>query len=295
VEKYSKNDKKRVRIFPVVLLFFALIIALLLIDSNLRIVTSEYEIYFPNLPEPFDGFRIVLLADIHDTEFGRENERLISQVNDASPDIIVIAGDILSAYANRRPMEKQLARVETLVSGLKLIAPVYFINGNHEISRLFGRTETLESVLEEHGVRVLKNEYEVLGPDDSNILLIGIDASHSIPALKTKYVTNRRELEGTDFVIMIEHRNDTLQLYSEIGVELILCGHAHGGVIRLPLIGGVIGPDRDLFPEYSDGVYTMGDTKMLVSRGLGKTGIWPRFLNNPQIAVAVLRSDKNIE
>ena len=114
---YSKHNKKRIRVFPVTLLFFALIIALLLFDSNFRIVTTEYELSFSNLPDLFDGFRIVVLADIHDTEFGKDNERLISRVRDADPDIIVIAGDLLNAYFNRRPIEKQLERAIPLING----------------------------------------------------------------------------------------------------------------------------------------------------------------------------------
>jgi len=295
VVKYSKNTKKRVRILPLALLFFALIIALLLIDSNFRIVTTEYEIYFSNLPEPFDGFRIVLLADIHDTQFGKDNDRLISRVNDASPDIIVIAGDLINAYFNHRPIEKQLERAVALVVKLNMIAPVYFVTGNHEISDVFGGSEALESVLEEQGVRVLKSDYETIGSDSSNIILAGIDANKGNLTKKTEFITKLSRDEKGSFILLIEHRNDSLQLCSENGIDLILSGHAHGGVIRLPFIGGVIGPDRDLFPEYSDGVYTLGDTTMLVSRGLGRTAIWPRFLNNPQIAVAVLRSEKNTE
>jgi len=258
-------------------------------------VTTEYEPYYSNLPEAFDGFRIVVLADIHDTEFGRDNKRLISRVNDASPDIIVIAGDILNAYANRRPVEEQLERVETLIIDLTLIAPVYFINGNHEISILIGGPEALESVLGEHGVRVLKDEYVILGADDSNILLIGIDAIRGWRKKQLDLVSGLRETDRSTILIVLEHSNDSLQVYGEIGVDLILCGHAHGGIIRLPFTDGLIGQNRDFLPIYTSGVYTIGDTKMLVSRGLGTTATMPRLLNNPQIAVAVLRSEKNIE
>ena len=296
MENYSKNNKKRVRVFPVILLFFALIITLLFIDSNFRIVSTEYELYYSNLPEPFDGFRIVLLADIHDTEFGKDNKRLISSVNDANPDIIVIAGDLLNAYFTRRPVEEQLERVEPLINGLTAIAPVYFVTGNHENSEVIGSPDALLTMLEESGINVMRNEYMKLTSDDKTIILVGIDANRGAEGFRWPG-TLVKEIYSADsdaFIIILEHRNNFLQFYSDLGVDLLLSGHAHGGLIRLPFTDGIIGPNRDFMPTYTSGVYTMGDTKLLVTRGLGTTAIWPRFLNNPHIAVAVLRSEEDI-
>jgi len=279
-----------------ILLLFVLLITLILIDSNFRIVTTEYELYFSNLPDSFDGFRIVVLADVHDTEFGRDNERLISRVRDADPDIIVIAGDLLNAYFNRRPIEKQLERAIPLINGLTPIAPVFFVTGNHENSEVIGDPDALLTMLEESGVNVLRNEFTKLTSDDKTIILVGIDTSRGAEGFRwpSTLVKEIYRAESDVFLMILEHRNDILPFYSDLGVDLILSGHAHGGIIRLPFTDGVIGPDRDFLPTFTSGVYTMDDTKMLVSRGLGATAIWPRFLNNPHIAVAVLRSEEDI-
>ena len=289
---YSKNNKKCIRVFPVILLFFALIVALLLIDSNFRIDTTEYELYFSNLPESFDGFRIVVLADIHDAEFGRNNERIVSRVRDAKPDIIVISGDLLNAYRNSRPIEKQLERIETLIAGLAPVAPVYFVSGNHDTNMKFGGSEALFEVLEEGGVRILRNDYDRIKSGGEAVIIAGVNyhGKESSERIESKLADNIYDAEGDAFVVLLRHRNDNMHFLSEHAFDLIISGHAHGGVIRLPFTDGLIGQRRDWFPTHTSGVYTMGNTSMLVSRGLGNPSSVPRFLNNPHIAIAVLRS-----
>ena len=262
------------------------------IDSNSRIVTSEYELFYPDLPRSFDGFRIAVLSDLHATEHGRDNGRLISRVRDAEPDIIAITGDILDAY-RRIPVERQLAVAETLARGLVPIAPVYFVTGNHEWDRRAGGPWELFAILEEHGVTILRNQYVHLESGGDTIILAGVDDPNGPADMisPARFVETIFEREGEDsFIVMLSHRNNNLRLYSLLGVRLVLCGHAHGGIIRLPFTDGLIGPQRELFPTYTSGVYTMGDTHMVVSRGLGNYIMAPRFLNNPHIAVAVLRS-----
>jgi len=292
VENYSKSNKKRVRFFPVILLFFILMIALLLIDSSFRIVTTEYELYYNNFPESFDGFRIVLLADIHDTEFGKDSSRLISLVRDANPDIIALAGDLMNAADNGRSMELQLKTIETLVTGLTQIAPVYFVNGNHDIVFKNNESGDLLLLLETQGVRVINHKYVRLESGSDIIVLGGVDLTYgSAGKKKTRaFLDDMISSENDAFTIVIEHRNNNLALYSEYGIDLVLSGHAHGGIIRLPFTDGLLGQKREWFPEHTDGVYTMGNTNMLVSRGLSNRTAVPRFLNNPHIAVAILRS-----
>ena len=123
------------------------------------------------------------------------------------------------------------------------------------------------------------------------MILAGTDDPNG-PAdmIKPRELVKRiREAEGAGFMVMLEHRNNNLPLYSELGVDLVLCGHSHGGYIRLPFIDGLFGPQRDWFPTYTNGVYAMGGTNMVVSRGIGNHIIIPRFLNNPHIVVTILR------
>ena len=271
-----------------VLAFVVLAVAGLFVDSNARMVTSEYELYYRDLPGTFDGFRIVALSDIHAASFGDGNERLVSMVAAAEPDIIAITGDLIDGYGTPT-IEEQLEIAETLAAELVKIAPVYYITGNHDWDS--GALRQLIPLLEERGVEVLRNRYAVLGSGSEEIVIAGTDDPNG-PADMIKpdeFVGKIRAEIGERFIVMLEHRNNNLALYSELGVDLVLCGHAHGGIVRLPFTDGLFGPQRDWFPTYTSGVYSMGDTNMVVSRGIGNHTGYPRLLNNPQIVVAVLR------
>ena len=281
---------RRVRVFPIFLIIFVLTIGGLLLDSNLRIVVTEYELYYANLPEGFDGFRIVVLADIHAAEFGEGNERLISLVRGAAPDIIAIAGDFVDSYG-RLDAESQLEVAENLISGLTPIAPIYYVTGNHEWEG--GIIWDLLAMLEAHSVHVLRNRHTLLHSGGDSIILAGTDDPNGPADMirPDELVRIIRQAEGDGFIVMLEHRNNNLALYSELGVDLVLCGHGHGGYIRLPFTDGLIGTQRDWLPTNTDGVYAMGGTNMVVSRGIGNHIGIPRFLNNPHVVVAILKME----
>ena len=276
----KRRHRRRRRFFIVLLL---LLLAFLLYDSNTRIEVTEYPLRFENLPDAFDGFRIVQLSDVHAAQFGEDNETLIAAVNDADPDIIAITGDLIDT-------SRQGEIIRTLVGGLSKIAPVYYITGNNEFPS--GGFDELLEILDEYDVTVLRNTYTVLTAGDASVLLAGIDDPNG-PADMIKpseFIRTVRDDEGDAFLILLAHRNDKLSLYAALGVDLVLSGHAHGGLIRLPFTDGLIGPSLEWFPDYTSGVYTEGATTMVVSRGVGNhTGIL-RFLNNPHIPVVILES-----
>ena len=294
----EKPERRRGRkILPVILLIIILLIVTLLIDGNTRLVVTEYELGYKNLPASFDGFRIVFISDTHASEFGKNNAKLLEKIKGAQPDIIVVGGDVID-HDKQPPLERQIEIAETLVDGLTQIAPVYYITGNHEWDS--GGIRQLLPMLEERGVHILRNDYTVLESDvdgyavldaaEDVIILAGTDDPNG-PADMIKpraFVDDIRAAEGEQFIIMLEHRNRNLPLYSELNVDLVICGHAHGGLIRLPFTDGLIGPSREWFPSYTKGVYSMGDTNMVVSRGVGNhTGV-PRFLNNPEVVVVTV-------
>ena len=285
----KKPGRRGGRIILIILLALVLLIAILLYDSNARPVASEYKLAYPNLPGAFDGFRITVLSDIHAARFGEGNARLISTVGASKPDIIAITGDSIDGY-KKPTIEEQLAIAGDLAAELMKIAPVYYITGNHDWNS--GSVRKLITELEERGVCVLRNKYTLLEAGADSIILAGTDDPNG-PADMIKprdFVEKVRGSEGDRFTIMLEHRNNNLRLYSELGVDLVICGHAHGGVIRLPFTDGLIGPQRDWFPTYTSGVYSTGGTNMVVSRGIGNHTGWPRFLNNPEVVVVELRT-----
>jgi len=273
----------------IILLILAIPVVIILADSNTRLVITESVLTYDNLPDEFDGFRIVLLADLHGVEHGTDNERLVGRIRDANPDIIAIAGDLIDRYQPGRPVERQIEIAQTLVRQLVRIAPVYYVTGNHEWDS--GMVRPLLAMLEENDVNVLQNQFRRLTAGDDSIVLAGVDDPNG-PADMIKpdeFIERIHQNESPDFLIVLSHRNLNLRLYSELGVDLVLSGHAHGGMIRLPFTDGLIGPQHELFPTYTSGVYTLGNTSMVVSRGLGNHFGWTRFLNNPQVVVVELR------
>jgi len=262
---------------------------IIFIDSNTRLVTTEYLLEYENLPTAFDGYRIVLLADLHGVEHGKDNERLVERIRDADPDIITIAGDLIDRYQPGHPVERQIEIAQTLVKQLTRIAPVFYVTGNHEWDS--GMVRPLLAMLEENEVNVLRNRNQQLTSGGHSITIVGVDDPNG-PADMIKpreLIDIVREQKNPEFLIVMSHRNQYLQLYSDLGIDLVLSGHAHGGMVRLPFTDGLVGPQHELFPTYTSGVYTRGNTNLVVSRGLGNHFGWTRFLNNPQVIVVELR------
>ena len=275
--------KKRRHLILKLLLSLSLAAGLLLADSNLRVVTTEYELAYATLPKSFDGFTVVQLSDVHGALFGRDNARLLKKVRAAAPDLIAVTGDLADA-------DTDLSRVDALLAGLRDIAPVYYVSGNHEWSD--GVLTQLTEILEARGARYLRNEYEVLERGGEALVLAGVEdpngrADQPKPDELAK--TLREERPG-DFVLLLGHRNYWVKKYPALPVDLILCGHAHGGIIRLPFAGGLLGQGRVWFPDYDAGLYESGSYRMLVSRGIGNSVAIPRFLNNPELVTVTLRA-----
>ena len=286
-----ETKKRRRGVLPILLVLIVLIIGALLYDSNTRIVATEYVLQYPDMPKPFDGFRIAVLSDIHAAEFGEKNSKLISMIADAAPDIIVIAGDIID-HDKKPPIKEQLEIAGSLVERLSPVASIYYITGNHEWGS--GGIKELFTMLAEYEVCVLRNRYILLEAGSESIILAGIDDPNGPADMKKPddFIREMYEAEGRLFTILLEHRNNHLSLHSAHGVDLVLSGHAHGGIIRIPFTDGLIGQSREWMPKYTSGVNTMGGTNMVVSRGIGNHTGLPRFLNNPEVVIVELRLEE---
>jgi len=239
------------------------------------------------LPNCFRGFRLAVLSDLHGKEFGTCNAELVDRLSKENPDLIAICGDLCDRGDDPE-------RLRSMLVGLVKIAPVYYVTGNHEWSMDTAAREALFSLLSECGVTRLRNEYRLLTKCGQSIVLAGVDDPNGPADQKTpaELVSEIRSGCGQDaYVLMLSHRNDQMELWSRLGVQLVLSGHAHGGVVRLPYLGGVFGTRGELFPGYDAGLYEDRGTALLVSRGLGQTRWLPfRFLNRPEIPVVTLET-----
>ena len=286
----TKQGKRRrpLRALLLVLLAAALL-AVWFVWQQESIVTETYEVGSDRLPAAFDGLRIVHLSDLHGKQFGENNARLLEAVAGLEPDLIAITGDLIDR-------EEQLAGVPALAAGLAAIAPTYYVTGNHEWA--VRRVSELKQALADWGVTVLTNDYVVLERAGERLVVAGADDPNG-PADQKTAIQLRAEIaadlgEGV-YTVLLSHR-DSVDDYAAWGYDLVLCGHGHGGIFRIPILDqGLLSTDRTLFPEYDGGLYELeGGTACVISRGLGSNTV-PfrafRLFNRPDLPLIILRAE----
>lgn len=282
----TKGKKHRGRGCLTALIILALIAAaaaFLIKDSREDLEISRYEVASQKLPESFDGFKIVQLSDLHGAEFGEDGMELVDKVGSLEPDMIALTGDFVTD-------EGDLAAVEKLAARLVKLCPVYFISGNHEFGS--GLAVEVRNILERAGVKYLSNEYLTINRGDDEILLGGVEdpLAYADMLSPDELAQKMNDAAPDAFKILLGHRNYWMTEYPELPVDLIFCGHAHGGLIRIPGVGGLIGTDRRLFPDFDAGQFNNGRYTLIVSRGLGNSVPIPRVFNRPEIVCVELSS-----
>lgn len=251
---------------------------------------SINEIVFKNdiVPEAFNGYKILQISDLHNKEFGSKQNKILSKIEKINPDIIVITGDLIDS--NNTNIDVAM----DLINGAINIAPIYYVSGNHEAWS--GSYNDLKSKLENSGVVVLDNRKIQVFNDNDSIDIIGLSDTAFIESdwleyggnTKTKNLLTTLAEDSTNFKILLSHRPELFDIYSNSNVNLIFSGHAHGGQIRLPFIGGLIAPDQGFFPKLTEGIHTSNNTSMVISRGLGNSIIPVRVFNRPELIVVIL-------
>ena len=242
------------------------------------------------IPHAFDGYRIAHISDLHNKEFGKEQERLLSLTREAAPDIIVITGDLINDG-------RDISHAVEFVKGAVSIAPVYYVAGNHEYHS--GRYGELSEKMRRFGVHILDDDWTLLQKHGEEIVLLG--------ALDPRFTSGYFRYDSVDFrfsqalkklseagkdrySILLSHRPEMMETYASRGFHLVFAGHAHGGQVRIPKKGGLIAVGQGLFPQYTSGLYYERGTFMVVSRGLGNSSCPVRIFNRPEIIIAVLSS-----
>ena len=279
--------RKSKTILTLISLFFIILIAWTLL-GNTALEVNEYEIVSDRIPQGFDGFRIAQVSDLHNTEFGEGNSKLIGLLSQTEPDIIVLTGDLIDSRQTDIEIAFSFAR-----DAMK-IAPVYFVSGNHEAR--VSEYEDLKMGLAEAGVIVLENQKVEITRDGEAITLMGIDD----PSFQESYLFGDVESvakqaiemlqsESDGYTVLLSHRPELFELYVKTGMDLVFSGHAHGGQFRLPFLGGLVAPNQGFFPEYDAGLFSEGITNMIVSKGVGNSIIPIRFNNRPEIILAELK------
>lgn len=283
--------KNKARMLKCLIIFICLVALSVVFFTwqNNGLVITKYEYTNPKLPAAFNNFTIAHVSDLHNKDF---HGKLIDKIKQQNPEMIVITGDLI----DRRSTNIEIA--EKFIQAVVKIAPTYYVSGNHE--QLSDVYNTLKRKLQVLNVNVMDNAYEVINKNGSRIGLLGV-ADPAVQQSEESYLwdnsTSYVEAElkdllddiDTSFNILLSHRPELFNLYRDLQADLVFSGHAHGGQIRMPFIGGLAAPNQGLFPKYTAGVYSSGATSMVVSRGLGNSIFPLRVFNRPELVVVTLK------
>ncbi len=273
-----KIQWKRIAVWGAVLVIFALFC----LWQNLWLTVTCHDFTHKDIPETFDRCRIVQISDLHNATFGHGNSRLLGKMEDLDPDYIVITGDVVDS--NHTDIDTAVAFVEDAC----VLAPVYYVTGNHEVLLHSEERTRLFNGIRSVGAVILEDEAVTLEREGECITLMGL-CDEGLGGGNLRQLAGT--LDSTQFQLLLAHEPQYFDDYSEAGVDLVLSGHAHGGQFRFPFIGGVYAPDQGLFPELAEGIHTRGSTSMIVSRGLGNSVFPLRLFNFPEIICIELHSE----
>lgn len=281
-----KRKKHLVKITAATVICLTAFLAVLF--GNAHISTASYSVALQNLGS---SVRVILLSDLHGKSFGRENSRLIAKIQEQSPDAIFLDGDMIDRSADSADVQELLR----LIKRLHEIAPVYFAPGNHELEYMQTDTSLLTQVTEAGAVIVNDSYADVtlagqplrIGGTMGHAFYFGRSEKEFSSSPEYQFL---KAFEDTDVPkICLAHMPDTFIFngaYNLWNVDLILSGHTHGGLIRLPFIGGLYAPMQGWFPEYDQGYFRLGEhMQMVITSGLAGHGMIPRINNPPEIVV----------
>ncbi len=284
----NKNKLKKITIL--ILTFVVVITITITIFSNAYIKISEYTI---DLSELSGNAKVVVISDLHGKKYGKDNKRLLSKISEQKPDAIFVVGDML----NDSDAENGFSETTKLLIELLDIAPVYLSYGNQEKEYSGDILDGFVNTITENGIIVLDDSFvdcEIGGQK----IRIGGTTGHAFPFGRTKEEFESsdeyiflKNMEKTDSpTIVLAHMPDTFIFNNAYNywtnIDLVVSGHTHGGVVRLPFVGGLYAPMQGLFPKYDSGFYILGEKmKMIITSGLSGYKFIPRFLNLPEICV----------
>jgi predicted MPP superfamily phosphohydrolase len=280
---HQKRERRGLNVVYLAVLAGVVLLAAFCRWQNNGIIMTHIVYTGRKVPSAFNGFRILHISDLHNKCFGDGQKKIAEYIIHAKPDIIAVTGDIID---KRREGTAAAMRLACLAAR---IAPVYYVPGNHEKSA--GVFEKLSARLTSCGVFVVGNDSAEIVRDGAKITLLGVKDreffwddwfyEHKLNALAQHHQSG--------FRLLLSHRPEKMDLYAQMGFDLVLTGHAHGGQFRLPLIGGLYAPHQGVFPKYTSGLYRKGSTSMVVSRGLGNSAFPLRLFNRPELVIITLK------
>lgn len=255
-----------------------------------------------------NDFNFVFLSDLHETQHDENNTLLLDKIHEISPDYVLIGGDMITSYKKiTDDFYKTLELIKTIGIKYKTI----YVPGNHERALYdlrdcnnntkrkskditdIQRINELEQLLEESGITLLRNAKCVIGDFEIIGLDLPLDYYRRLirRAPEVSYMQSLiGKIDDDKYSIMLAHDPEHFKEYSKLGIDLTLSGHLHGGIVRIPGIGGVISPQLKLFPKYDSGVFELANSSMLISRGIGTHSLPIRVFNRAEVCNVTIRS-----
>ena len=276
---------------------FALLLILLTAFGVSVLVSAEclIDVHYTVAVEGLtNGVRAAVISDLHGRELGKDNVRLIAKTAEQFPDVIFLDGDLI----DRNSGEEDVRELEQLIQSLCEIAPVFFSLGNHEQAYM-RNDDTLLERIEAAGATVVNDSFVDVSIADQTLRIGGtLGYGFYFGRSEEEFTTSAeyvflKEFENTEFpTICLAHRPDTFIFngaYDMWNIDVVVSGHTHGGLVRLPFVGGLYAPMQGFFPEYDRGYFQLGDNmQMVISSGLAGHGVLPRVNNLPEIVVVDL-------
>ena len=263
---------------------------------------SRYPVASEKIPEEMNGYRIAVLADLHDCAVGKNNSRLLAALRKEQPDFVALAGDMVVENVKRCSACLSYRAAREFLMELAKEFPIYYGMGNHE-SRWKKNVESHSMTFERYrqelegvGIVFLDNLSVVIGSGDRGIRITGLELplpyyqkKIRIPKLTSAAIRKLAgEADQQHYQILLAHSPQFFGAYMDWGADLVLAGHFHGGMIRLPFLGGVISTYCRFFPKYDRGRFVQGEGQMIVSAGLGTHTIPLRINNPPELVILEL-------
>ena len=287
--------------YKIIFIFIGIFILMYLyIKYNVNTLeVTKYVVENKKVPKEFDGYNIVQISDLHSKLFGENNKKLIQKIKSLNPDIVVVTGDLIDGENNNYNVALDFMKE------ISKLYRVYYIIGNHEQKSLIKKykdeyKDYFNKLHQIDFVNLDNNKVEIV-KGDSNINLYGL----TVPYSCYKYLFDNQETTSIDidfleeklvkvdreqFNILLAHTPFYFDEYEKWGADLTLCGHVHGGIVRLPLVGGLLSPARKFFPKYDLGEYIKNKSTMIVSKGLGGSKVLIRVNCKPEIVNIKLKN-----
>lgn len=278
VKPKKKKRGRKVLAILLVIVVLAAIGSLTVLYQNRQLEKAFYQVQSNKV---VDNIRIICLSDLHLREFGTGNKDLIDEIEKLSPDMIAIVGDMT--------LESQPDNYRSIISlctNLKTIAPLYYALGNHEFDAMLFKDSDIFKDIKAAGINIMNNEMKTVTIKGTDIDVIALSQGPEQFELYGKQFFDRAMRSDDNFKLLLNHYPENfLGTLNEYEIDLALAGHVHGGQVRLPLLGGLYAADQGLLPKLCDGYYEIDNSKLVISKGLGWSGIVPRINNKPEITV----------